>query len=143
MDCLRYGNSPAPAKGWLGDFLSDPKPATGFFTVPVIFNHPKRLMNYMSLLIFREIKNCGVTTDQQMLLEEIYRGRYSLSGLKTILNKNEKKIFQDKNRVLVKLGMKNRLRELLYGTRFCMTEQHTAFMMPEDTEQDHYSTVRG
>lgn len=134
---LRQGKSPYPVKGRLARFLSDPKPVVGCFAVPLIFNHPKRLMNYMSLLMYRATESCGVTPDQQKLLEEIYHGRHTLSGLKNILNRDEKQIFQDKNRLLIKLGMKNRLRELLYGTRFCEDIQRTAFMMPGDTGQDH------
>ncbi|EHL2852768.1 transcriptional regulator, partial [Salmonella enterica subsp. enterica serovar Hvittingfoss] len=34
-----------------------------------------------------------------------------------------------------KLGMRNRLRELLYGTRFCMAEQRTSFITPDEAEQ--------
>ncbi|HHR4773410.1 TPA: transcriptional regulator, partial [Salmonella enterica] len=34
--------------------------------------------------------------------------------------------------LLVKLGMKNRLYELLYGTRFCPDMQRTAFISPAD-----------
>ncbi|ECW0108002.1 transcriptional regulator [Salmonella enterica subsp. enterica] len=131
---IRQGLISLPAKSRFNTFMSAPKKTTGSFSVPLIFNNPKRLMNYMSLLIFREIKNCGVTTDQQKLLEEIYHGRHSLSGLKKVLNKNEKKIFQDKNRLLVKLGMKNRLRELLYGTRFCLAHQRTEFMPPDQAK---------
>ncbi|EIR4881510.1 hypothetical protein LW377_004477 [Salmonella enterica] len=108
-------------------FLADPKPATGLFTVPLIFNNPKRLMNHMALLINRAMINCGVTPEQQKLLGEAYKGRYSLSGLKNRLHKNEKQIWQDKYRLLVKLGMKNRLYELLYGTRFCPDIQRTEF----------------
>lgn len=40
---------------------------------------------------------------------------------------------KDKYRLLVKLGMRNRLRELLYGTRFCMNMQKTVFMAPAET----------
>ncbi|HCM3243383.1 TPA: transcriptional regulator, partial [Salmonella enterica subsp. enterica serovar Newport] len=43
--------------------------------------------------------------------------------------------WQDKYRLLVKMGMNNRLRELLYGTRFCQDIQRTPFMPPEDVEQ--------
>lgn len=134
VDCLRHGKSPSPVKGSLVSFLSDPKPAMGSFAVPLIFNNPKRLMNYMSLLMFRTTESCGVTPDQQKLLEEIHRGRHTLSGLKSVLNRDEKKIFQDKNRLLIKLGMKNRLRELLYGTRFCLSQQRTEFISPDEAK---------
>ncbi|EDT1338837.1 transcriptional regulator [Salmonella enterica subsp. enterica serovar Enteritidis] len=131
---IRQGMISHSAKSRFATFISVQKKATGSFSVPLIFNNPKRLMNYMSLLIFREIKNCGVTTDQQKLLEEIYYWRHSLSGLKKILNKSEKEIYQDKNRLLTKLGMKNRLHELLYGTRFCLAHQRTEFMSPDQVK---------
>ncbi|EBB6018992.1 transcriptional regulator [Salmonella enterica] len=113
----------------LFSFLADPKPATGLFTVPLIFNNPKRLLNHMALLMNRAMINCGVTPEQQKLLGEACKGRYSLAGLKNRLHKNEKQIWQDKYRLLVKLGMKNRLYELLYGTRFCPDIQRTEFVV--------------
>ncbi|ECH9340010.1 transcriptional regulator [Salmonella enterica subsp. diarizonae] len=119
-------------KSRLTSFLADPKPATGLFAVPLIFNHPKRLMNYMALLMFRATVNCGITPEQQKLLEEVYKGKYSLSEMTAVLNRNEKQIWQDKYRLLVKLGMKNRLYELLYGTRFCPEKQRTAFIPPDE-----------
>ncbi len=134
VDRLRHGKKPVPVKDSLVSFLSDPNPVMGSFEVPLIFNNPKRLMNYMSILMFRATESCGVTQDQQKLLKEIYRARSPLSGLKNILNRDEKKIFQDKNRLLVKLGMKNRLRELLYGTRFCLSQQRTEFIPPDEAK---------
>ncbi|EAY4772461.1 transcriptional regulator [Salmonella enterica] len=127
----KYGRHPSPPEGKLTQFLSAPSIATGFFDVPLIFNNPERLMNYMALLMYRATLSCGVTPDQQKLLEEVYKGQYSLSGLKDRLNKNEKQIWQDKNRLLVKLGMKNRLHELLFGTRFCPETQRTVFISPD------------
>lgn len=86
-------------------------------------------MNHMALLMNRAMVNCGVTPGQRKLLGEVYKGRYSLSGLKNRLHKNEKQIWQDKYRLLVKLGMKNRLYELLYGTRFCSDIQRAEFVV--------------
>ncbi|EFT2485810.1 transcriptional regulator [Salmonella enterica] len=117
-------------KSRLDSFLADPKPATGLFAVPLIFNTPGRLMDYMELLMYRATVNCGVTPDQQKLLEDVHKGRYSMPGLKQRLNKNEKQIWQDKYRLLVKLGMRNRLHELFYGTRLSESQQRTPFMMP-------------
>ncbi|EBD6545063.1 transcriptional regulator [Salmonella enterica] len=134
---IRQHEKLSRVKNRLIGFLADPKPATGLFAVPLIFNHPTRLMNYMTLLMFRATVNCGVTPDQQKLLEEVYKGQCSLSEMATVLNKNEKQIWQDKYRLLVKMGMKNRLRELLYGTRFCQDIQRTPFMTPGDVKQDH------
>lgn len=121
--------------GKLADFLSSPAPVAGFPEVPQIFTSPRRLMNYMTLLMYREMLACGVSPAQQRLLEEVYRGREKLSGLSGRLNVGERQIWQDKYRLLVKMGMKNRLRELLYGTRFCQDIQRTPFMTPEDVEQ--------
>ncbi|EEP9032445.1 transcriptional regulator, partial [Salmonella enterica subsp. enterica] len=105
-------------------FLLSPAPVTGFLEVPPIFNNPKRLMNYMDQLMHREILACGVSLAQLRLLQEVYRGRGRL-------NTQEKQIWQDKYRLLVKLGMRNRLRELLFGTRFCKSLQRTPFIAPQ------------
>ncbi|HIB1591965.1 TPA: transcriptional regulator [Salmonella enterica subsp. enterica serovar Muenchen] len=131
----KSGHCPYPLKGRLAKFLSIPECAAGFFEVPLIFNNPKRLMRFMSLLMQRAVMNCGVTSSQQKLLWALYKGHYTLSGVANILNKNERQIWQDKNRLLVKLGMKNRLYELLYGTRFCPDMQRTTFISPTDAKK--------
>ncbi|EBH9036608.1 TPA: transcriptional regulator [Salmonella enterica subsp. indica] len=115
----------------LESFLLSPAPVTGFLEVPPIFNNPKRLMNYMDQLMHREILACGVSQAQLRLLQEVYRGRGRLSALCGRLNTQEKQIWQDKYRLLVKLGMRNRLRELLFGTRFCKSLQRTPFIAPQ------------
>ncbi|HAG0930916.1 TPA: transcriptional regulator [Salmonella enterica] len=119
--------------GGLDAFLLSPAPVTGFMEVPPIFNSPKRLINCMDHLMHREMLACGVSPAQLRLLQEVYRGRGRLSALCGKLNAREKQIWQDKYRLLVKLGMRNRLRELLSGTRFCMETQRTVFMAPADT----------
>ncbi|HGB5419711.1 TPA: transcriptional regulator, partial [Salmonella enterica subsp. enterica serovar Muenchen] len=122
-------------QGALAGFLFLPEPVRGFSDVPLIFNHPKRLMNYMSVLMFRETLAHGVTPAQRRLLEEIYKGRGKLSVLSGRLKTGEKKVWREKNRLLVKkLGMRCRLREQLYGTRFCMEIQKTPFMAPAEAE---------
>lgn len=131
---VRHGKMPYPAKGKLADFLSDPKPATGFFAVPLIFTTPERLMNYMSLLMFRAAESCGVTPAQQKLLQEVHRGLRTLAGMTGVLNTGAKKIWQDKERLLFKMGMRNRLHELLNGTRFREDIQRTAFMAPSESD---------
>lgn len=90
-------------------------------------------MNYMDQLMHREILACGVSLAQLRLLQEVYRGRGRLSALCGRLNTQEKQIWQDKYRLLVKLGMRNRLRELLFGTRFCKSLQRTPFIAPQIT----------
>ncbi|EKF3855856.1 transcriptional regulator [Salmonella enterica] len=132
---LRQGYNPYPVKGVLAGFLSTPRPAMGLFAVPLIFNHPDRLMNYMSLLMYRATVSCGLTPAQQKLLQEVHRGQNRLADMTGILNSGKKKIWQDKDQLLMKLGMRNRLRELLYGTRFCMAEQRTRFITPDEAER--------
>ncbi|EKC2616378.1 transcriptional regulator [Salmonella enterica] len=127
----KYGQPPHPLEGKLSGFLSVPTVATGFFAVPMIFNSPERLMNYMSLLLHRAITYCGITPTQQKLLNEIYKGKYNLSGMAGVMNMSGKKISQEKERILTKLGMKNRMYALLHGTRFCVKIQRTAFMPPD------------
>lgn len=131
---LSHRKQPYPVKGKLADFLSAPKPATGYFAVPLMFTTPERLMNYMSLLMFRATESCGVTPAQQKLLLEVHRGRHTLAGMTGVLNTGTKKIWQDKERLLSKMGMRNRLRELLLGTRFREDLQRTAFMAPADSD---------
>ncbi|HIA1616094.1 TPA: transcriptional regulator [Salmonella enterica] len=127
--------TPGQLQGALAGFLFLPEPVTGYSDVPLIFNHPKRLMNYMSVLMFRETLAHGVTPAQRRLLEEIYKGRGKLSVLSGRLKTGEKKVWREKNRLLVKkLGMRCRLREQLYGTRFCMEIQKTPFMAPAEAE---------
>ncbi len=103
------GRTPAQDRS-AGRLLLSPAPVTGFLEVPPIFNNPKRLMNYMDQLMHREILACGVSLAQLRLLQEVYRGRGRLSALCGRLNTQEKQIWQDKYRLLVKLGMRNRLR---------------------------------
>ncbi|EDX6465641.1 transcriptional regulator [Salmonella enterica] len=130
-----YGHCPSPLKkGKLPRFLSAPECVTGFFAVPMIFNNPERLMRFMSLLMYRATTDYGITRSQQKLLWTLYKGHYTLSGLTNVLNRSEKQIWQDKGRILMKLGMRNRLHELLYGTRFCPDMQRTAFISPADVE---------
>lgn len=127
----KYGQPPHPLEGELSRFLSVPTVATGFFAVPVIFNNPERLMNYMSLLLHRAITYCGITPTQQKLLNEIYKGKSSLSGMAGVMNMNGKQISQEKERILAKLGMNNRMYALLHGTRFCPEIQRTEFISPD------------
>ncbi|ELX5321578.1 transcriptional regulator [Salmonella enterica] len=116
--------------GELDAFLLSPAPVTGFLEVPPVFNSPKRLMNCMDHLLYREMLACGVSPAQLRLLQEVYRGRGKLSALSGRLNAGEKQIWQDKYRLLLKLGMKNRLHELLFGTRFSEDMQRSPFMIP-------------
>ncbi|EOB2245491.1 transcriptional regulator [Salmonella enterica subsp. enterica serovar Newport] len=138
---LRQGDSPYPVRGVLAGFLSDPQPATGLFAVPLIFNRPDRLMNYMELLMYRAIVSCGLTPAQQRLLQEVHRRQSRLAGMTDVLSSGKKKIWQDKDQLLMKLGMRNRLRELLYGTRFCMAEQRIRFITPDEAERLYVAPV--
>lgn len=100
----------------------------------MIFNDPKRLMKFMSLLMYRTTTDCGIPRSLQKLLWMLYKGHYTLSGLTNVLSRSEKQIRQDKGRILMTLEMRNRLYELLNGTRFCPDMQRTAFISPADVE---------
>ncbi|EAN5736188.1 transcriptional regulator [Salmonella enterica] len=130
----RNGRLTYPLKGKLVHFLLAPSTATGYFAVPLIFNNPERLMNYMSLLMHRAIMHCGITPAQQKLLNELYKGKFTLSGLAGMLDMSGKKISQEKERILTKLGMNNRMYGLLHGTRFCPEIQKTPFISPADAK---------
>ncbi|EAU6351985.1 transcriptional regulator [Salmonella enterica] len=134
MSRIQQGENRDLVKDRLSDFLSDPVPAMGYFAVPLTFNHPKRLMNYMSLLVHRATISCGLTPAQQKLLQEIHNGQHSLADMTDILDSCKKKIWQDKNQLLRKLGMRNRQYELLYGTWFREDIQRTEFMRPGDVQ---------
>ena len=136
---IQHGEQPYPVNRKLADFLSAPKPVTGYFAVPLIFTSPERLMNFMSLLMFRATESCGVTPAQQKLLQEVYRG-HTLAEMTGILNTDMKKIWQNKDRLLAKMGMRNRLYELLNGTRFREDLQRTAFMAPAES-RNHRSSL--
>ncbi|ECK6787474.1 transcriptional regulator, partial [Salmonella enterica] len=120
--------------GELDAFLLSPAPVTGFLEVPPVFNSPKRLMNCMDHLLYREMLACGVSPAQLRLLQEVHRNHRTLAALSGRLNAGEKQIWQDKYRLLLKLGMKNRLHELLFGTRFSEDMQRSPFMVPEKDE---------
>lgn len=120
--------------GTLARFLLYPVTATGYSATPSLsrkFTTAEQLIHHMSQLIQREMLACGVKPAQLRLLQEVYKGHCALAGLTDSLNKDVRQIWQDKYRLLVKLGMRNRLRELLSGTRFCMDTQKTTFMSPE------------
>lgn len=134
ITCLRHNDQVIQTKGKLVDFLSAPELSTGCFSVPQMFTTQKRLMNYMSLLMLRALVDCGATSAQLRLLQEIYKGQGSMAELSEKLEEKEKQIWQDKYRLLAKLGMRNRMRELFFGTRFIESIQKTPFTMPEITE---------
>lgn len=96
---IQRGEQPCPVNRKLADFLSAPKPATGYFAVPLIFTSPERLMNFMSLLMYRASVCCGVTPAQQKLLLELHEGRHTLAEMTGILNTDMKKIWQNKDRL--------------------------------------------
>ncbi|EIZ2110510.1 transcriptional regulator, partial [Salmonella enterica] len=64
----------------------------------------------------------------------VHRGRRTLAGMAGVLNTDTKKIWQDKDRLLAKMGMRNRLRELLFGICFREDIQRTAFMAPSESD---------
>lgn len=117
-----------PEKSMLTDFLVTPALPSGFSEVPQIFHLKERLMDYMSLLMYREMLNRGLTPFRMRLLEAIWTGHQTRKELAEMLNEPMEKIWNEKHRLLTQLGMPARLRDILYGTRFCLFLQKTPFM---------------
>ncbi|EJW6862047.1 hypothetical protein OCP70_004620 [Salmonella enterica] len=122
------GTRHCPEKSTLTNFLMAPALAAGLSEVPLIFHLEERLMDYMSLLIYREMLNRGLTPFRMRLLEAIWTGYQSRNELAEILDEPREKIWNEKHRLLTQLGIPARLREILYGTRFCLFHQKTPFM---------------
>lgn len=118
-----------PERNALTGFLIAPCLPSGFSEVPQIFHLKERLMDYMSLLMYREMLNRGLTPFRMRLLEAIWTGYLTHNELAEILDEPRRKIWNEKYRLLNQLGIPgNRLRETLYGTRFCLFLQKTPFM---------------
>lgn len=121
---IRY----CPEKSTLTNFLMTPVLPSGFPEVPQIFHLEERLMDYMSLLMYREMLNRGLTPFRIRILEAIWRGHQTRNELAEILDEPRGKIWNEKYRLLAQLGMSARLRDMLYGTHFCLFLQRTPFM---------------
>lgn len=117
-----------PEKSMLTDFLVTPALPSGLSEVPQIFHLEERLMDYMSLLMYREMLKRGLTPFRMRLLEAIWTGHQTRNELAEMLNEPKEKIWNEKHRLLTQLGMPARLRDILYGTRFCLFLQKTPFM---------------
>lgn len=117
-----------PEKSMLTDFLIAPSLTTGLSEVPQIFHLEERLMDYMSLLMYREMLDRGLTPFRMRMLEAIWSGHQTRNELADILGEPRGKIWNEKHRLLTQLGMPARLRNIMYGTRFCLFLQRTPFM---------------
>lgn len=117
-----------PEKSTLTNFLITPALPDGLSEVPQIFHLEERLMDYMSLLMYREMLNRGLTPFRMRLLEAIWTGYQSRNELAEIMDEPRGKIWNEKHRLLIQLGMPARLRDILYGTRFCLFLQRTPFI---------------
>lgn len=115
-------------------FLTAPALPSGLSEVPQIFYLEQRLMDYLSLLMYREMLDRGITSLRMRLLQEMYTGHQSYSELATVMDVSEQKVWNDKHQLFRQLGMSGRLRNLLYGTRFCAFLQRTPFMSPDEAE---------
>ncbi len=123
-----------PEKSRLADFLKSPTLPEGLSEVPQIFHLEEPLMDYMSLLLYREMLDRKITPFRMRMLQAIWSGYQTREELIAELDAPKSKIWNEKHRLLIQLGMDARLRNLLYGTRFCLFLQRTAFMSPAETE---------
>lgn len=116
-------------------FLLSPSLSAGLMEVPLVFHLEERLMDYMSLLTYREMLNKGLTPLRMRLLQAIWSGHSSQDELSEITGENQGKIWNEKHRLFTQLGVSNRrLREILYGTQFCSFIQLTPFIAPAEVE---------
>lgn len=129
------GTPHCPEKSILADFLRSPSLPTGLSEVPLIFHLEERLMDYMSLLIYREMLDRGLTPLRMRLLQAIWSGYQTRNELAEATGESRGKIWNEKHRLLTQLDMPARLREILYGTQFCSQIQRTPFMAPAEAEK--------
>ncbi|EBG1910245.1 hypothetical protein C0Z46_23730 [Salmonella enterica] len=128
------GTRHCPEKSTLTNFLMAPALPAGFSEVPLIFHLEERLMDYMSLLIYREMLNRGLSPFRIRLLQALYNGHQSYKELAKLMRVTERKIWNEKYRLLAQLDIPFRLRDILYGTRFCLFLQKTPFMPLNEVE---------
>ncbi|EBR8158576.1 hypothetical protein DOA20_26000 [Salmonella enterica subsp. enterica serovar Newport] len=123
-----------PEKCLLTGFLQSPSLPAGSPEVPWIFHLEEPLMDYMSLLIYREMLDRKITPFRMRMLQTIWSGFQTRDELTAELDTPERKLWNEKHRLLTQLGMPSRLRDILYGTRFCSFQQRTAFIPPAEVE---------
>ncbi|ECX5674584.1 hypothetical protein AA206_13225 [Salmonella enterica subsp. enterica serovar Newport] len=129
------GTQHCPEKSTLTNFLITPALPDGLSEVPRIFHLEERLMEYMSLLIYREMLDRGLTPLRMRLLQAIWSGYQTRNELAEATGESRGKIWNEKHRLLTQLDMPARLREILYGTQFCSQIQRTPFMAPAEAEK--------
>lgn len=123
-----------PEKSLLTDFLKSPTLPDGLSEVPQIFLLEEPLMDYLSLLIYREMLDRKITPFRMRMLQAIWSGFQTREALIAELGAPKSKIWNEKHRLLMQLEMPARLREILYGTRFCPFLQRTAFIPPAEAK---------
>lgn len=129
------GRSCCPEDDMLTDFLLYPALPPGLPDTLPSFPLEAPLMNYLSLIIYRDMDNLGITPFRLRLLQAMYTGHQSYEELASLMNVSPRKIWNEKHRLITQLGMQGRLRDLLYGTRFCSFIQRTPFMESGEGER--------
>lgn len=133
-DLLTVSPAHCPEKSLLTDFLKSPSLPGGLSEVPQIFHLEEPLMDYMSLLLYREMLDRKITPFRMRMLQAIWSGLQTRDELIAELDAPKSKIWNEKHRLLKQLDMDARLRNILYGARFCSFLQRTAFMSPAEAE---------
>lgn len=145
ISCMRYqelelmitskqlfpvGIGQCPEKSTLTNFLLSPSLPSGLPEVIPDFSLEEPLMEYLSLMIYREMDGLGITPFRMRLLQYMYAGHQSYEELAKLMNVSPKKIWNEKYQLLKQTDMSTRLREIIYGTRFCFFLQRTPFISP-------------
>lgn len=119
-----------PEKSTLTNFLLSPSLPSGLPEVIPDFSLEEPLMDYLSLMIYREMDRLGITPFRMRLLQHMYAGYQSLEELAKLMNVSPRKIWNEKYQIFHQTGMPVRIREMIYGTRFCFFLQRTSFISP-------------
>ncbi|EDK5786696.1 hypothetical protein CI374_14395 [Salmonella enterica subsp. enterica serovar Panama] len=133
---IRY----CPEESTLTAFLMSPVLPSAPPEIPQVFHVEERLMDYMSLLMYRALLECGLSPFRIRLLQAIWSGHQTLNELAAVMGESTGKIWNEKHRLLTQLGIPVRLREILYGTQFCRQIQRSNFITPAEVEKLHNST---
>ncbi|ECW6488377.1 hypothetical protein TP51_003338 [Salmonella enterica subsp. enterica] len=119
-----------PEDSLLTRFLLSPSLPPGVPERIPVFLLEAPLMEYLSLMMYREMTARGVSSLRLRLLQEMYAGHQHLDELARLLGVTKQKVWNEKHQLLLRLEMTDHLREIMYGTRFCLFLQRTPFRGP-------------
>ncbi|EMK4255419.1 hypothetical protein V8420_001646 [Salmonella enterica subsp. enterica] len=124
------------------NFTIVPRNASVLPLFPADFQQEEPLINYLNVLMHREMLRKGVTPFRFCLLQAVWSGYQGHDELAALLGVPRKTIWKEKYRLMTQLQMPVRLRAVLYGTRFCSFLQRTPFMTPTEATQLRLNSLK-